>query len=123
MQDDANPINVGNDAVQRRAYELYEQRDREDGHDWDDWLAAEHELRGSAGADVAEVPTEVAPANARRRHAEQSQPGSRDQSRAGVISGKRRRRQRRLAIWCASARGRNRFHVDSRLQFNCSTGV
>jgi len=33
--------------IQRRAYELYEQRGRTDGHDWDDWLQAECEIRGT----------------------------------------------------------------------------
>jgi hypothetical protein len=31
--------------VARRAYELYEQRGGEPGHDQDDWFAAERELR------------------------------------------------------------------------------
>jgi len=30
--------------IRRRAYVLYEQRGREDGHDIDDWLRAEAEL-------------------------------------------------------------------------------
>ena len=30
--------------VRRRAFELYEQRGREDGHDLEDWLQAESEL-------------------------------------------------------------------------------
>jgi len=30
--------------IRRRAYVLYEQRGREDGHDVDDWLHAEAEL-------------------------------------------------------------------------------
>ena len=30
------------DQVARKAYELYEQRGEEHGHDLDDWLAAEH---------------------------------------------------------------------------------
>ena len=30
--------------IRRRAYELYEQRGREDGHDLDDWLRAETEI-------------------------------------------------------------------------------
>ena len=30
--------------VRRRAFELYEQRGREDGHDQEDWLQAEAEL-------------------------------------------------------------------------------
>lgn len=31
--------------IRRRAYELYEQRAKEDGHDVDDWLQAESEAR------------------------------------------------------------------------------
>ena len=34
------------DRVRRRAYELYEQRGRESGHDMDDWLQAEAEITG-----------------------------------------------------------------------------
>jgi hypothetical protein len=34
--------------IRRRAYELYEFRGREDGHDLDDWLLAEDEILGSA---------------------------------------------------------------------------
>lgn len=33
--------------IAQRAYELYEQRGRHDGQDWQDWLKAEHELAGS----------------------------------------------------------------------------
>jgi len=31
--------------IQQRAYELYEQRGRTDGHAWDDWLQAECEIK------------------------------------------------------------------------------
>jgi Protein of unknown function (DUF2934) len=31
--------------IRRRAYELYEQRGRNDGHDLDDWFRAEEEIR------------------------------------------------------------------------------
>lgn len=34
--------------VRQRAYELYELRGREEGHDWDDWLKAESEVTGKA---------------------------------------------------------------------------
>lgn len=34
---------VHEDRIRRRAYELYEQRKREDGHDMEDWLCAEVE--------------------------------------------------------------------------------
>jgi hypothetical protein len=44
-----SPANIVTDLnleeeVRRRAYTLYEQRGREDGHDVDDWLRAEAEL-------------------------------------------------------------------------------
>jgi hypothetical protein len=32
--------------IRQRAYELYEQRGRADGHDLDDWLQAEREIKG-----------------------------------------------------------------------------
>jgi hypothetical protein len=44
------PATVGNDPeelerqIGRRAYEIYEARGREDGHDLDDWLRAEEEI-------------------------------------------------------------------------------
>ena len=33
--------------IKQRAYELYEQRGRTDGHDLDDWLQAEYEIKGT----------------------------------------------------------------------------
>jgi Protein of unknown function (DUF2934) len=39
-----NPVPNVEDEIRRRAYELYEQRGREDGHDVDDWLRAEEEV-------------------------------------------------------------------------------
>jgi len=33
--------------IQQRAYELYEERGRPDGHDVDDWLQAESEIKGT----------------------------------------------------------------------------
>ena len=35
------------DQIRRRAYELYEERGKEDGNDLDDWLRAEAELTSS----------------------------------------------------------------------------
>jgi hypothetical protein len=35
---------IRQEPIRRRAFELYEQRGREDGHDLDDWLQAESEL-------------------------------------------------------------------------------
>ena len=39
--------------IARRAFELYCDRGREDGHDVDDWLNAERELRDAASASAA----------------------------------------------------------------------
>lgn len=39
--------------IRRRAYELYEGRGREDGHDLDDWLRAAAETLGKATTTVA----------------------------------------------------------------------
>ena len=33
--------------IQQRAYKLYEQRGRTDGHDLDDWLQAECDIKGT----------------------------------------------------------------------------
>jgi Protein of unknown function (DUF2934) len=38
-----SPVDI-QQQVRRRAFELYEQRGREDGHDLEDWLQAESEL-------------------------------------------------------------------------------
>jgi HSP20 family molecular chaperone IbpA len=42
------------DAVQRRAFELFEKRGRELGHEVEDWLKAEHELMGWPAAELVE---------------------------------------------------------------------
>ena len=52
------PANVVTDPnleqeIRRRAYALYEERGREDGHDIDDWLRAEAELRATASKAAA----------------------------------------------------------------------
>ena len=39
--------------IGRRAYELYETRGREDGHDLEDWLRAEEEITGRTARAVA----------------------------------------------------------------------
>jgi uncharacterized protein YjbJ (UPF0337 family) len=41
--------------IARRAYELYLARDREDGHDVDDWLQAERELQRGASMNRDEL--------------------------------------------------------------------
>jgi len=42
----ATPVEL-EDAIRRRAYEIYEQRGRTDGFELDDWAQAEAEIRGS----------------------------------------------------------------------------
>ncbi len=41
-------ITLTQDDVARRAYQLYEQRGGEHGHDWDEWFQAEREVRQCA---------------------------------------------------------------------------
>ena len=38
--------------IEKRAYEIYEDRNREDGHDLEDWLKAEHEI----GHHLSQIP-------------------------------------------------------------------
>ena len=47
-RDEAQPPTIGEIAVARRAYDLYLARGCEPGHDVEDWLQAERELKGSA---------------------------------------------------------------------------
>lgn len=42
------PTSGTQDDIARRAYQLYERRGGEHGHDWDDWFEAERELRQDA---------------------------------------------------------------------------
>lgn len=42
------------EAIQRRAFDLFEKRGRESGHELDDWLQAEHELLGWPVAELTE---------------------------------------------------------------------
>jgi hypothetical protein len=60
MNDDSR-----HDDVQRRAYELYEQRGRQEGRDWDDWLQAEREIR--AEESIADPTDASKPGSGRRR--------------------------------------------------------
>ena len=83
MQKDVEPTDAAHEAVRRRAYESYEQRGREDGHDWDDWIAAERELRGSAVAQGIEVQAEDARTNAGRRRPAKPPSGARSELAQG----------------------------------------
>jgi hypothetical protein len=48
--DDA--ANISKDEIARRAYDLYLARGCEPGHNLDDWLQAEHELRDRSLASI-----------------------------------------------------------------------
>jgi hypothetical protein len=45
--ENTNKQNGNHERIQARAYELYQKRNREDGHAIDDWLQAEAELSSS----------------------------------------------------------------------------
>ena len=51
-QPDAIESRPDADRVAQRAYERYEARGREDGHDMEDWLEAERELQQSVSSDA-----------------------------------------------------------------------
>ena len=50
---DVKSTDVIDEDIARRAYELYEQRGGAHGHDVDDWLQAERELRSMVTATAA----------------------------------------------------------------------
>ena len=106
MQKDVEPTDAAHEAVRRPAYESYEQRGREDGHDWDDWIAAERELRGSAVAQGIEVQAEDARANAGRRRPAKPPSGARSELAQGLIPRKKpaRKRGRGFEPGCRSVR-------------------
>lgn len=64
----SNDASTRNEAIAKRAYELYLQRGSVSGHELDDWLEAEAELsREAAGADDSSaLPTPVQPVVRRR---------------------------------------------------------
>ena len=62
---DAGSQELTEDIIRTRAYQLFEQRGCEHGHDLDDWLVAEAELMGkkpSARADQSTTQHKVAAA-------------------------------------------------------------
>ena len=48
------PGSIEPEAIARRAYQLFEERGREEGQELDDWLRAEHELRESKDHNASE---------------------------------------------------------------------
>jgi Protein of unknown function (DUF2934) len=53
VQQHENPVPNIEDQIRRRAYELYEERGMEDGHDVEDWLRAEEEIKQTRTRRVA----------------------------------------------------------------------
>ena len=49
----ATAYGVTDSDIARRAFELYCERGRKDGHDVDDWLNAERELRDASNSSAA----------------------------------------------------------------------
>jgi len=46
-------------SVARRAYELFEARHREHGHDWEDWFRAESEVLRPVSVAISEAPDHI----------------------------------------------------------------
>ncbi len=68
----SNDSSPRNEAIAKRAYELYLQRGSVSGHELDDWLAAEAELSRTAEASA----TPVQPVVRRRSARSESHPPS-----------------------------------------------
>jgi hypothetical protein len=56
-QPDEGSLELTEDMIRTRAYQFYEERGSEDGHDLEDWLRAEDEIIGKKAA-VAHKDTE-----------------------------------------------------------------
>jgi hypothetical protein len=53
MKASPRPARLDADRIAQRAYERYEARGYEDGHDMEDWLEAERELQGVSATSTA----------------------------------------------------------------------
>jgi hypothetical protein len=49
---DESSLELTEDIIRARAYQFYEERGYEDGHDLEDWLRAEGEIFGKKSADA-----------------------------------------------------------------------
>jgi hypothetical protein len=70
----AEPPPLPHEQIQRRAYELYELRGRQEGRHLEDWIQAEHDVRAAlsaaaVSAPAADVRVEAAPRSPARRRA------------------------------------------------------
>ena len=50
---DTGSLELTEELIRERAYQLYEERGCEDGHDFDDWVRAEAEVMGKKAGDSA----------------------------------------------------------------------
>jgi hypothetical protein len=66
--------------IQRRAYELYELRGRQDGRHLEDWFQAEQDLLTAVSA-AADVRVEVAPRSTARRRSTPQAASARPQNK------------------------------------------
>jgi len=57
---DLGSLELTEELVRKRAYEFYEERGCEHGHDIEDWLKAEAEILGKHTPDVEEAQEELA---------------------------------------------------------------
>ena len=56
---DVGSVELTEEIVRQRAYELFEQRGCEHGHAMDDWLQAEAEIMGKKPASRADLDTQL----------------------------------------------------------------
>lgn len=69
----------GRDEIERKAYEIYEQRGCEEGHAEDDWFEAERELAAQIATDESDksrsrIKTAVSQAMQQKPHSARSTP-------------------------------------------------
>ncbi len=59
IQPDIGSLELTEELIRRRAYEFYEERGHEHGHDVEDWLRAEAEVMGKTALALAAPPVEI----------------------------------------------------------------
>jgi hypothetical protein len=59
IEPDMGSLELTEDLIRKRAYEFYEERGHEHGHDVDDWLRAVDEVMGKTALDLATPPVEI----------------------------------------------------------------
>lgn len=59
LETDVGSLELTEELIRKRAYEFYEERGQEHGHDVDDWLKAEAEITGKKVAEPATSPLAI----------------------------------------------------------------